>query len=55
MYGKLTTEALAAELWDLYKDAYGVRPHHVEPAQWADHGFLERLWHQCCAVLDARL
>lgn len=52
MLNHMTTEALAADIWDLYKDAYGVRPHHLDPVQWADREFLIGLWHQCCAVLD---
>jgi hypothetical protein len=47
----MTTKALATEIWDLYKDAYGVRPRHLDSVQWTDREFLIRLWHQCRAVI----
>lgn len=48
----MTTDELATELWELYKDAYGVRPRHITEAQWADREFLVGLWHQCCASIE---
>ena len=29
-------ELLQLEVWDAYKDAYGVRPRHLTDAEWAD-------------------
>ena len=52
MTDNMTTDELATELWELYKDAYGVRPRHITEAQWADREFLVGLWHQCCASIE---
>lgn len=29
-------ELLQLEVWDAYKDAYGIRPRHLTDAEWAD-------------------
>jgi hypothetical protein len=40
-----TTELklLQLEVWDAYKDAYGVRPRHLTDAEWADAEGLKTL------------
>ena len=54
MTDNITTDELATEIWELYKDAYGVRPRHITEAQWADRDFLVGLWQQCCDELDTQ-
>jgi hypothetical protein len=44
MLKDMTTEEIAVELWDLYKDAYGVRPRHFTEEQLSDRKFLEETW-----------
>lgn len=47
----LTIETIRAEMSDLYKDAFGVRPHHLTPAQWADEKYMRELWDLCISML----
>ena len=48
------TENMAGLLWDLYKEAFGVRPRHVTEAQWADLEYLKGLYAVCLDVLEAQ-
>jgi hypothetical protein len=52
MIKDMTTEEIAVELWDLYKDAYGVRPRHFTEEQLSDRKFLEETWKGCVLMLD---
>jgi hypothetical protein len=33
-------EQLACTHWDMYKDAYGVRPRHIDVSKWTEQDFL---------------
>jgi len=48
----VTIEEIAVELWDLYKDAYGVRPRHFTEEQLSDRKFLEEMHNECVLTLD---
>ena len=34
-------EQMAAEYWDMYKDAYGFRPRGIDTASWTEEDFLK--------------
>ena len=48
---KMTLQQLTEIIGDLYKEAYGVRPHHFTEAQWNDVAFLEMIYEQCLDAL----
>ena len=34
-----TVEQMACEFWDMYKDAYGFRPRHIDTSTWTEQQF----------------
>jgi hypothetical protein len=43
MLAKMSREALESEFWAIYKDAYGVRPRHVNIAELDRHELISAI------------